>query len=102
MTAVLDNFDLSHKPEFERIFHTYHDNQKTATSGNILDMACATSELARRELLNSMDELRQTGHLCDITLIAESKRFPVHRVVLASASPYFRVTIIKLCITHLI
>jgi kelch-like protein 2/3 len=37
-----------------------------------------------------MNELRKQGSLCDVTLVAEGRQFPVHKVVLVSSSPYFR------------
>ena len=37
-----------------------------------------------------MNELRRQGVLCDVTLVAEGVRFPVHKLVVASCSPYFR------------
>ena len=37
-----------------------------------------------------MNELRKQGVLCDVTLVAEGVRFKVHKLVVASCSPYFR------------
>ena len=45
-----------------------------------------------RESLEQMNALRTAGKLCDINLRAESDTYPAHRVVLAAASPYFRVS----------
>lgn len=37
-----------------------------------------------------MNELRKQGSLCDVTLVAEGRQFPVHKIILVSSSPYFR------------
>ncbi|XP_064652779.1 kelch-like protein 12 isoform X2 [Lineus longissimus] len=37
-----------------------------------------------------MNELRQQGGLCDITLCIEQREFHAHRIVLAGCSPYLR------------
>jgi hypothetical protein len=37
-----------------------------------------------------MNELRQHGELCDITLCIEQREFHAHRIVLAGCSPYLR------------
>lgn len=37
-----------------------------------------------------MNELRKQNTLCDVTLIAEGTEFPVHKLVVASCSPYFK------------
>ena len=42
-----------------------------------------------REVLDQMNEYRQSGKLCDIVLRAEDDSFPAHRVVLSAASGYF-------------
>ncbi|XP_076820916.1 kelch-like protein 41 [Clavelina lepadiformis] len=42
-------------------------------------------------LMWGANDLRQQGHLVDVTLVAEGKKLlPCHRVVLAASSPYFR------------
>ncbi|XP_018427843.1 PREDICTED: kelch-like protein 7, partial [Nanorana parkeri] len=41
-------------------------------------------------IIKGLRELYITEALCDATIITESGRFPCHRVVLASVSPYFR------------
>ena len=40
--------------------------------------------------MRGLSSLRMDGHLCDVTLVAEGLQFQCHRVVLASASAYFR------------
>lgn len=42
-----------------------------------------------RSLLSSVRTLREQKGLCDVTLQAEEKEFPAHRVILAAGSPYF-------------
>lgn len=37
-----------------------------------------------------MNELRKQESLCDVTLVAEGRQFPVHKIVVVSSSPYFR------------
>nr|XP_020660982.1 kelch-like protein 12 [Pogona vitticeps]XP_020660983.1 kelch-like protein 12 [Pogona vitticeps]XP_020660984.1 kelch-like protein 12 [Pogona vitticeps] len=41
-------------------------------------------------LCQGLKHLYQTQQLCDVTLCAEGRRFPCHRMLLASVSPYFR------------
>ncbi|VDK68032.1 unnamed protein product [Anisakis simplex] len=49
---------------------------------------CAAS-LAMSAFPN-FDEIRRTGKLCDVVLVADGLRFSAHRVVLAATIPYFR------------
>lgn len=42
-----------------------------------------------------MNELRKQNTLTDVTLVAEGATFPVHKLVVASCSPYFKERIIK-------
>ncbi len=42
------------------------------------------------ELVRGLAELWQEGLLCDVKLQVEGKTFPVHRAVLAAASPYWK------------
>ncbi|XP_023691645.2 kelch-like protein 9 [Paramormyrops kingsleyae] len=44
-----------------------------------------------RSLQKGLQELRESGCLCDVQLVAENQTFSAHRSVLAAASPYFRV-----------
>ena len=44
----------------------------------------------QEELLLKMEQLRQENTLCDITLVVENRNFHAHKVVLSSASPFFR------------
>ena len=37
-----------------------------------------------------MNELRKQNTLTDVTLVAEGATFPVHKLVVASCSPYFK------------
>lgn len=43
-----------------------------------------------KSILAGLRHLRQMQQLFDVILVAENKEFPVHRVVLASCSDYFR------------
>ena len=42
------------------------------------------------ELLNRLNELRETNILCDTTIRVQGQDFPAHKCVLSAASPYFR------------
>ncbi|ESO86873.1 hypothetical protein LOTGIDRAFT_194758, partial [Lottia gigantea] len=42
------------------------------------------------KLLQGLNKLKNDRILCDVTLIAESHKFEVHRVILVSCSDYFR------------
>jgi hypothetical protein len=41
-------------------------------------------------LLQNLFELQETASLCDVTLAVDGNEIRAHKVVLASASPYFR------------
>jgi hypothetical protein len=41
-------------------------------------------------ILQSLSELQNTASLCDVTLAVNGDEIRAHKVVLASASPYFR------------
>ena len=43
-----------------------------------------------RTLLDSLNEMRNTGEHCDVFLRVEDEIFPAHRAVLAASSSYFR------------
>ncbi|CAN2391614.1 BTB And C-terminal Kelch, partial [Pristimantis euphronides] len=44
-----------------------------------------------RSIITGLRELYVSEILCDATIVTSDKRFPCHRVVLSSVSPYFRV-----------
>ncbi|KAL9979241.1 hypothetical protein ACROYT_G016873, partial [Oculina patagonica] len=41
-------------------------------------------------VIQTLDELRTSNVLCDVTIRAEGQDFPAHRCVLSAGSPYFR------------
>lgn len=41
-------------------------------------------------IFTSLDDMRRNQQLCDVILEVEGKQFPVHRVILAANSLYFR------------
>ena len=53
-------------------------------------MAASKVKLSTDHVLKGLDELRNQALLCDVHLVAEGTKFPAHRVVLATASPYFK------------
>ena len=61
-------------------------------------IATSTAEEAEREtfgdfkdeLLQKLNELRETNILCDTIIRAQGQDFPAHKCVLSAASPYFR------------
>ncbi|KAK9502604.1 hypothetical protein O3M35_011343 [Rhynocoris fuscipes] len=42
------------------------------------------------QILMGMNDLRKQNEFCDITIVAEGQKFPAHRIVLSSFSPYFK------------
>eukprot|EP00794_Sanderia_malayensis_P015965 gene15965-17571_t len=48
------------------------------------------SERHPKNLLRTLDGLRQTGDLCDVILVVGTKKLNAHKVVLSACSPYFR------------
>ena len=40
--------------------------------------------------LDFLDSMRDSGTLCDVTLLVDGAEFPAHKVVLAASSPYFQ------------
>ena len=82
-------------------------NEKFKNDGTIFQQIIKTNQFVRKQNLKNhsfqiaivahpndgfsvMNELRKHGSLCDVTLVAEGRQFPVHKVVLVSSSPYFR------------
>lgn len=51
---------------------------------------CFTSDTHEKAVLVGLNELRTGESLCDVQLVVDEYKFNVHRVVLASCSPYFR------------
>ena len=48
------------------------------------------SERQPKTLLETLDGLRHTGDLCDVTIVVGSRRINAHKVVLSACSPYFK------------
>jgi len=48
------------------------------------------SERHPKTLLETLDGLRNTGDLCDVTITVGSRRIAAHKVVLSACSPYFK------------
>ena len=48
------------------------------------------SERHPKTLLETLNGLRQTGDLCDVTIVVGSRKIDSHKVVLSACSPYFR------------
>lgn len=42
-----------------------------------------------KEAVENQNCMRRDNRLCDVVLVSGNKRFPCHKVILASASPYF-------------
>jgi len=47
-------------------------------------------ETLSSEMLQTMNEMRQSRELCDLTIDIGGVDFPCHRVLLAAVCPYFR------------
>ena len=54
------------------------------------DNSCIGDVIHLKDLSNDLRTLRESDDLSDAVLIVEKRRFPVHRVVLASRCQYFR------------
>jgi len=46
------------------------------------------------QAFTAMNQLRKSEKLCDIRILAENSEFLAHKVVLASLSPYFEVSLV--------
>ncbi|XP_060549150.1 kelch-like protein diablo isoform X2 [Pantherophis guttatus] len=55
-----------------------------------LDETSSQDSPLRRSIGQGIKELYQGQQLCDITLVADGRRFPCHRILLASVSLYFQ------------
>jgi len=58
------------------------------TMAAVLDRSIFTDSHAK-SILSTMNNLRKSNTLCDVTLYVDGCQFPVHRIVLAACSDYF-------------
>jgi len=54
----------------------------------VIDRSIFTDSHAK-SILFTMNNLRKSNTLCDVTLYVDGCQFPVHRIVLAACSDYF-------------
>jgi len=54
----------------------------------VIDRSIFTDSHAK-SILSTMNNLRKSNTLCDVTLCVDGCQFPVHRIVLAACSDYF-------------
>ena len=71
-------------------FKTESEVSHSVTTTTAYPETTYTSNTYHQTLLRGFDELRGDAHLCDVTLIAGTSKYPVHRSLLAACSPYFR------------
>ncbi|XP_019641905.1 PREDICTED: kelch-like protein 13 [Branchiostoma belcheri] len=62
---------------------------KDETSSACSSEVCDETQLST--FLESLNKSRNEEYLCDVVLVAEDKRFPVHKIVITSASEYFKI-----------
>ncbi|KAI8759399.1 kelch protein 9 [Biomphalaria glabrata] len=65
-------------------------NSGLTLTGGIVDNVRFESTDHGKSVLAGLQHLREMQQLFDVILVAESREFPAHRVVLASCSDYFR------------
>lgn len=84
-----NKFPQLHHHSIQLPAETALQSNTIVTSSNT-DERIYTSSLHTETVLTGLKDLRENECLCDVDLIVEEKRFSVHRVILASCSPYFR------------
>jgi len=60
----------------------------SCTMAAVIDRSIFTDSHAK-SILSTMNNLRKSNTLCDVTLHVDGCQFPVHRIVLAACSDYF-------------
>ncbi|XP_078609535.1 kelch-like protein 31 [Branchiostoma floridae x Branchiostoma japonicum] len=64
-------------------------DSKDETSTVCTSEVCDETQLST--FLEGLNKSRDEEYLCDVVLVAEDKRFPVHKIVITSASEYFKI-----------
>ncbi|XP_051991682.1 zinc finger and BTB domain-containing protein 22b [Xyrauchen texanus] len=64
----------------------YGDSAGSPTSGSVVQV-CFPS--VQTSVLDSLNQQREEGHLCDLSIHVQGQVFKAHRCVLAASSPYF-------------
>jgi len=61
-----------------------------ALIANSFNKLCYLSEKHPKVTLESINQLRKHGELCDVALLVGQKKILAHRIVLSACSPYFK------------
>ncbi|XP_051519797.1 zinc finger and BTB domain-containing protein 22-like isoform X2 [Myxocyprinus asiaticus] len=64
----------------------YGDSAGSSTTGSVVQV-CFPS--VQTSVLDSLNQQREEGHLCDLSIHVQGQVFKAHRCVLAASSPYF-------------
>lgn len=92
--------DLENMQPFSINYCDVQQNEKKSISGNqcssnaltsnSFNKLCYFSEKHPKVTLESINQLRKHGELCDVALIVGQKKILAHRIVLSACSPYFK------------
>ncbi|XP_019630540.1 PREDICTED: uncharacterized protein LOC109474632 [Branchiostoma belcheri] len=107
--ALVEYGDYSRRGQYKRLQHIFvydrsEDVWREYSTFIIINMAAAHQETHassvrprsyqdesyQRGFLGAVGDLQKEGELQDVVLEVEGRRFPCHRLVLSTASPYFR------------